>query len=53
VAAVPDALADAVSLAGPRERILDRLQAWEQSPVTTILVGTRDPEVVKLLGESG
>jgi F420-dependent oxidoreductase-like protein len=53
VAAVPDALADAVSLAGSRERILDRLQAWEESPVTTILVGTRDPEVVKLLGESG
>jgi F420-dependent oxidoreductase-like protein len=51
VAAVPDALADEISLVGPRERIRDRLAAWVESPVTTLLVGARDPETIKLLPE--
>jgi F420-dependent oxidoreductase-like protein len=43
VAAVPDELADAVALVGPRERIRDRLQAWRASRVTTLLAaGSRD-----------
>ena len=42
-AAVPDAFADEISLAGPPARIRERLQAWKKSPVTTILAGTRDP----------
>ena len=37
-AAVPDALIDETSLVGPKERIRDRLQAWDASPVTTIVV---------------
>jgi F420-dependent oxidoreductase-like protein len=51
VDAVPDALADEISLCGPRERIRDRLAAWEESPVTTILAGTQDAATVRLLAE--
>ena len=51
VAAVPDDLADEISLVGPPERIRDRLQAWNGSPVTTLLVGSQDPRVMRLLAE--
>jgi F420-dependent oxidoreductase-like protein len=51
-AAVPDALADEISLAGAPERIRERLQVWEESPITTILAGTRDPAAVRLLAEA-
>jgi F420-dependent oxidoreductase-like protein len=49
VDAVPDALADEISLVGPAARIKERLQAWEESPVTTLLVGSRDRETLRLL----
>lgn len=39
-AAVPDKLADEISLIGPPERIKDRLQVWEESAVTSILVSS-------------
>jgi F420-dependent oxidoreductase-like protein len=51
-AAVPDALADELSLVGPAERIRDRLQAWKESPVTTILAGTREMKAVRVLAEA-
>lgn len=38
IAMVPDDFADAISLVGPKERIRERLQAWEDSPVSTLLV---------------
>jgi len=38
VAAVPDALVDEIALIGPRDRIKDRLAAWEESFVTGITV---------------
>ena len=38
VAAVPDRFADEISLCGPRERIREKLQDWERSPVTSLLV---------------
>jgi F420-dependent oxidoreductase-like protein len=38
IAAVPDALVDEVALVGPKERIKDRLAAWEDSVVTGINV---------------
>lgn len=44
VAAVPDELADEISLSGSRDRIRDRLQAFDDSPVTTILVGAQTPD---------
>jgi F420-dependent oxidoreductase-like protein len=49
--AVPDALADEISLVGPKARIRDRLAAWKESPVTTILTGTQDPDTVRSLAE--
>jgi F420-dependent oxidoreductase-like protein len=52
VAAVPDQLADQISLAGPAERIRERLQAWKTSPVTTLIAGTRDPAVLRVLAET-
>jgi F420-dependent oxidoreductase-like protein len=51
-AAVPDALADEISLAGPPARIRDRLQAWQASPVTTLIAGTRDTAALRLLAEA-
>lgn len=38
IAAVPTALVDKIALLGPRERIAERLAAWEGSLVTTLLV---------------
>lgn len=38
VAAVPDEFADEISLVGPKERIREKLQDWEQSPITTLLI---------------
>src|SRR5207247_1506610 len=52
VAAVPDRLADEISLAGSAARIRDRLAAWKESPVTTLLAGTRDVAAVRLLAEA-
>ncbi len=51
-AAVPDALADEISLVGPAERIRDRLAAWRESPVTSILVGSADPKALRVMAEA-
>jgi len=52
IEAVPDQLADEISLAGPADRIRARLQAWTQSRVTTLIAGTRDPAVLRLLADT-
>lgn len=46
-AAVPDELVDEVALVGPLERIRDRLAAWEESRVDTVVLRTLDAEVVE------
>jgi F420-dependent oxidoreductase-like protein len=51
IAAVPDELVDAVALVGPKERIAERLEAWKQTPVTTLLVGSPQPEALDVLAE--
>jgi len=51
-AAVPDALIDEVSLVGPPERIRDRLAAWRESGVTTIIVSTESVEALRVLSEA-
>jgi len=51
VAAVPDALVDEVALVGPRERIAERLDAWRECGVTTLLCQTRDVETIRLMAE--
>ncbi|MCS7294551.1 MAG: LLM class F420-dependent oxidoreductase [Chloroflexota bacterium] len=50
-AAVPDELADELSLVGPEARIRERFKAWEDAGVGTLLVGTRDPRVLALLAD--
>lgn len=51
VRAVPDQLADEISLVGPPERIRDRLQAWRETPVTSVLVGVRSPAELREIAE--
>jgi F420-dependent oxidoreductase-like protein len=51
IAAVPDELVDAVSLVGPKERIAERLDAWRETPVTTLVLGTVQPEALQTLAE--
>ena len=51
IAAVPDELVDAVSLVGPKERIAERLEAWRETPVTTLVLGTMQPEALQTLAE--
>ena len=51
MAAVPDALVDDIALVGPRERIAERFEAWKASPAGSVLVGTGQPEVLRLLAE--
>jgi alkanesulfonate monooxygenase SsuD/methylene tetrahydromethanopterin reductase-like flavin-dependent oxidoreductase (luciferase family) len=48
---VPDELVDAVSLVGPKERIAERLEAWRETPVTTLVVGAVQPETLQTLAE--
>ncbi len=50
-AAVPDELVDAVALVGPKERIRDQLARWKASPIKTLLIGTSQPEALRLLAE--
>ena len=52
-AAVPNELADEVSLVGPPARIRDRLGAWRESGATTLICGTRQAEAVRTLVEAG
>jgi F420-dependent oxidoreductase-like protein len=49
IAAVPDELVDAVSLVGPKERIAERLEVWRETPVTTLVLGTTQPEALQTL----
>jgi len=50
-AAVPDELVDSIALIGSRARIAERVAACEESPATTLLVGTQQPEALRLLAE--
>ena len=51
IAAVPDEFADAISLCGPPERIRDRLAAWDESPVSTLLVYSPGVEGLRTIAE--
>ncbi len=51
MAAVPSELCDEISLVGPKARIRERLQAWKDSPVTQINVGTGNPETLRFMAE--
>jgi len=51
IAAVPDALVDEVALCGPRERIRDRLGAWKEAGVTTLICGAHNLDSVRAMAE--
>ena len=51
-AAVPNQLADEVSLVGPAARIRERLAPWRESGVTTMICGLRQPEAMRTLAEA-
>jgi len=52
VAAVPDDFADAISLCGPPERIRERVAAWDESAVSTLLVySPGGPDALRTLAE--
>lgn len=54
-AAVPDSLADQISLVGTKERIADRFEAWKDAykdnHVGTMLLGIQQPEALELMAE--
>jgi F420-dependent oxidoreductase-like protein len=51
-AAVPAELVDEIALVGPLDRIVDRLAAWKESRVDTMILGTYQPEVLTALQEA-
>jgi F420-dependent oxidoreductase-like protein len=51
IAAVPDALVDEVALVGDGGRIADRVAAFRDCGVTTLVLQTRQPEALRLLAD--
>jgi F420-dependent oxidoreductase-like protein len=51
VAAVPDALVDEVALIGSQAEIADRLAAWDESGVTTLVLIAQDAGTLRTLAE--
>ncbi len=51
VRAVPDQLADEISLVGPKDRIAERLQAWRETPITSLNVSARSSAELTLFAE--
>ena len=49
--AVPTQLADEISLVGSVERIKDRLNAWRETPVTSLLVSSRSQAELQTFAE--
>lgn len=51
ISLVPDELVDALYLVGSPERIKDRFQVWKESGVGTMIVGSEQPEAIRLIAE--
>jgi F420-dependent oxidoreductase-like protein len=51
IALVPDEFADEISLVGPKERILERLEVWRDSPVTTVTMYPSSPAQLRAAAE--
>jgi F420-dependent oxidoreductase-like protein len=49
---IPDRFVDEVALVGPVERIRDRLAAWRESGVTSLLVSARDEATLRAVAEA-
>lgn len=51
IALVPDEFADEISLVGPPGRIRERLEAWRDSPVTTLTMYPSSPDQLRQAAE--
>ena len=51
IAAVPNELVDEVTLCGPRSRLAERLSAWKEAGVTTLICTTGDPTTLRTMAE--
>ncbi len=51
IAAVPDELVDELYLIGSKDRIRDRFQRWKDSPVGTMMVGSKDMDTLRFMAE--
>jgi F420-dependent oxidoreductase-like protein len=51
VTVVPDELVDEIALCGPRERIADRLAAWKECGITTLICGASDINTLRMMAE--
>jgi Luciferase-like monooxygenase len=51
MAAVPDTLVDKLHLVGPAARIRERFRVWKSSKVGTLIIGTAQPEAIRLIAE--
>ena len=49
--AVPDQFADEISLVGPKDRVKERVEAWRDTPVTSLLISTHDKERLREVAE--
>jgi F420-dependent oxidoreductase-like protein len=52
IAKVPDEFVDKVALVGPKEKVKERLPAYEASGATTLLCGIGDVETLRTLAEA-
>ena len=54
--AIPDKLVDDVALVGPKERIVERLEAWKEAGrkkhVGSMLLGCKQPEALRVIAEA-
>ena len=51
IAAVPNQLVDEVALCGPKERIADRLEAWKDAGVTTLICTLHEASAMEAMAE--
>ncbi len=51
IASVPSTLVDEVALCGPKERIADRVQAWKDAGVSTLICTLHDAAAMKVMAE--
>ena len=51
IASVPSDFCDEISLVGSADRIRDRLQAFEDSPITMLNISARTPDELREISE--
>ncbi len=51
VMAVPDELVDEIALVGPKERIAERLEAWREAGISTLILQVRQAEALQVMAE--